>query len=227
MDQPVKPVQGDFTANFLPNAGKSRYGKRRPNIRCNMTVPGTNRELRLSGWTNGYESSAVDGNGVIDENTKLEMLGANGSIETVSRSDSPMDQMRAVTHGKSGPTIYVDRIPGKDPIVLDDGKWVIFQSKHKDGPIALNGERRAEFYGFVNNGGQLIELSLWLHKNKETGFAFLGGSTQFPLPGKEARRSLTEATMSDAELEKRHADFDRRQADERSDDDRSFGYDPR
>jgi hypothetical protein len=195
MDQQPQQVKGNFTANMI-KAGESRYGKRRPNVRGFISVPGTERLQPVSLWTNEYA----------DKQTGEMLMGMNGNVDGVSRSDSAMDQLRAHARGASGPTILVDRIKGKEPIELEDGKIVIFQSKHKDGQQkAANGNLRSDFYGYWNNSGQLVEIGVWLHKKNDLSQAFLGGATQFPLPGKEATQPDF-GTMS-------HDDLDRMERD--------------
>lgn len=203
MDQHPQRAKGNFTANMI-KAGETRYGKRRPNVRGLISVPGTDRLQSVSLWTNEYA----------DKQTGEMMMGMNGNVDGASRSDSAMDQLRAHARGSTGPTILVDRIKGKEAIELEDGKIVIFQSKHKDGQQkAANGNLRSDFYGYWNNNGQLVEIGIWLHKNKDTNQAFLGGGTQFPLPGKEATQPDF-GTMSQDDLDQMAADYASREVDE-------------
>lgn len=187
-DQP----RGNFIANMV-NPGKSRQGKSRPNVRGAISAPGSDRELKISLWTNEYP----------DADGKM-MMGMNGNVDSVSRDDSPMDQFRSHARGAAGPTVKIDRIPGKPPIELEDGKIAIFQSKNKDGQQAANGNLRTDFYGFWNDGGKLVEIGAWLYKNKETGQAFLGGATQHPIKGRE-QGAPDFGTMSRDDLERMQA----------------------
>jgi hypothetical protein len=190
-DQP----RGNFVANMV-NAGKSRNGKDKPNVRGRISAPGNNREFDISLWTHEY--AGADG---------ATMLGMNGNVENVSRSDEAMDQFRSHARGEKGPTVKIDRIPGKDPIELESGKVVIFQSKNKEGDRAPNGNVRTNFYGYWNDNGKIVEVGIWAHKDKNTNRAFLGGATQYPMPGKDAHDF---GTMSQADLEKMQREADSR-----------------
>lgn len=179
--------RGNFVANMI-NAGRSRNGKPKPNVRGTITSPGSDRNFNISLWTHEYADA--DGN---------MMIGMNGNVESVSRSDEAMDQFRSHVRGPTGKNLKIDRIPGKDPIELEPGKIVIFQSKNKEGDRAPNGNLRTNFYGYWNDSGKLTEIGIWLHKNKDTSQAFLGGTTQYPMPGKDGPDF---GTMSQADLEK-------------------------
>lgn len=181
MDEQLK---GNFTANIIPNAGASRFGKRRPDVRGNITAPGSDRVQTVSLWTTEYP----------DKSTGEMLIGMNGQVDSVSRTDSAMEQIKAHAGRGTGPSVAVNNID------LEAGKIVIFQSKHKDGNTAPNGNLRSDFYGYWNNNGQLVQIGIWAKKNELNQTAFLGGSTQFPLPGKEASATPDFGTISDAEL---------------------------
>lgn len=179
-------AKGNFTANMIANAGSGRYGKARPNVRGQISAPGTDRVQAVSLWTTAYT----------DKDTGEVLIGMNGQVDPVSRADSALDQFKAHANGNAeGPVISINNIE------LETGKLVIFQSKHKDGNTAANGNLRSDFYGYWNNGGQLVQIGIWAKKNEQNQTAFLGGSTQYPLPGKQHSGAPDVGTMSPHTLE--------------------------
>jgi len=140
-----KQTPPTFSVNLNPNPGLTRYGKRRPNGKGWIAKPGQpDRKFNVSLWA----STFVNKDGV-------ELLAYNGNVDAFSRTDRGLDKQRAGANAGAGPSVEVNGME------VQDGRVVLFEALHAEGYIAENGNRRADFYGYWNDKGQIVDIGGW------------------------------------------------------------------
>lgn len=184
MDQKTKP---SFSVNMQAGPRQSRYGKQLPHYKGTITAPESGIAQDIALWSGEYTNQA----GVV-------MTYFNGVVEPVSRSADAMVQIRArAASAEKAAPIAVGGKDGREPITVEDGRVVLFEAQHKDGTnIAANGKRRADVYGYWNNGGQLIQIGAYVSK-QEGRLASLVGKTQFPLSKEQLETTGGEMDQAD------------------------------
>lgn len=149
-----------FSVNLNPTPGTTRYGKRRPNGKGWIAKPDQpDRKFNVSLWA----STFVNKDGV-------ELLAYNGSVESFARTDRGVDKMRAGAHAGKGPDVDVNGMK------IENGRIVIFETVHDKGNIAENGKRRADFYGYWNDKGNIIDLGGWANDFEDGRTSVVGGT---------------------------------------------------
>jgi hypothetical protein len=149
-----------FSVNLNPNPGTTRYGKRRPNGKGWIAKPGQpDRKFNVSVWA----STFVNKDGV-------ELLAYNGNVEAYARTDRGVDKQRAGANAGTGPTVDVNGME------VQDGRIVFFEAVHAEGNIAENGKRRADFYGYWNDKGTIVDLGGWANDFEEGRTSVVGGT---------------------------------------------------
>lgn len=150
-----------FSVNLNPNPGLTRYGKRRPNAKGWIAKPGQlDRKFNTTLWATTFTNK--DG---------VELLAYTGTVDPYAREDRGVDKMRAGANAGSGPAVDINGMK------LEDGRVVFFEAVHPEGNIAENGLRRADFYGFWNDKGTIIDFGGWAN-DFEDGRTSIVGSTQ-------------------------------------------------
>lgn len=208
MDQKTKP---SFSVNMQGGPRESRYGKQLPHYKGTISAPESNIAQDIALWSGEYANK--DG---------VALTYFNGIVEPVSRSADAMSQVRArAAASEKAAAIAIGGKDGKEPIVVEDGRVVLFEAQHKDGTnIASNGKRRADVYGYWNNGGQLVQIGAYINK-QEGRLASLVGKTQFPLSKEQLE--TTGGEMSQAEIDSMSAMVNER--DQQPED--ALGFDQR
>lgn len=157
MQQQTPPT---FSVNLNPNPGRTRYGKRRPNGKGWIAKPGQpDRKFNVSLWS----STFINKDGV-------ELLAYNGNVDSYARTDRGVDKMRAGANAGNGPTVEVNGM------TIEDGRIVVFEAVHAEGNIAENGKRRADFYGYWNDKGEIIDLGGWSNDFEDGRTSVVGGT---------------------------------------------------
>jgi hypothetical protein len=192
MDQKTKP---SFSVNMQAGARVNRYGKATPHYKGSITAPNATTPRGVALWSGEY----ADKDGTV-------LTYWNGIVDPVSRSTDAMTQIRArAAAGQQAATISIGGKDGMKPILIEDGRIVMFEARHKDGTnIADNGKRRADVYGYWNDGGELVQIGAYVNK-QEGRLASLVGKTQFPLSKEQLETNGGE--MSQAEIDAMHADY--------------------
>lgn len=155
--QKPKPT---FSVNLNPNPGLTRFGKRRPNGKGWIAKPGEpDRHFDVTVWA----STFVNKDGV-------ELLAYTGNVEPYARSDRGVDKMRAGANTGAGPAVEVNGMK------IEDGRIAIFEAVHADGNIADNGKRRADFYGYWNDKGTIVDIGGWANDFEDGRTSVVGGT---------------------------------------------------
>lgn len=192
MDQKPKP---SFSINMQAGPRTNRYGKATPHYKGSITAPNSKQPQGVALWSGEY----TDKDGTL-------LTYWNGIVDPVSRSADAMAQIRsrAAAAQKANP-IAIGGKDGMKPITVDDGRLVMFEARHKDGSnIAANGKRRADVYGYWNNGGELVQIGGYVNK-QEGRLASIVGKTQFPLSKEQLETNGGE--MSQADIEAMEASY--------------------
>lgn len=193
MDQKTKPA---LSLNMQGGPRVSRYGKPLPHYRGYLSRPDSDIQRDAIAWSGEY----TDKDGAV-------LTYISGQVEPVSRGMSAMDQVRAraAASEKAAP-ISVGGKDGQKAISIQDGHFIIFEAKHKDGSnIAANGKRRADSYGYWNDGGELIQLGAYVNA-QEGRLASLVGKTQFPLSKDQLETTGGELSQDDIDAMNRTAE---------------------
>jgi hypothetical protein len=193
MDQKTKP---SFSVNMQAGPRTSRYGRQLPHYKGTISAPDSVIPQDIVLWSGEYQGQG----GVV-------LTYFNGIVEPVSRSANAMTQIRAraAASEKAAP-IAIGGKDGLKPIIVEDGRVVLFEAQHKDGTnIAANGKRRADVYGYWNNGGQLVQIGAYVNA-QENRLASLVGKTQFPLSKEQLETTGGEMSQDDIEIMNRMAD---------------------
>ncbi len=184
MDQNTKPL---LSLHMQGGPRTSRYGKQLPHYKGYVARPDSEVKRDAIAWSGEY----TDKDGVV-------LTYLSGQVEPVSRGMSAMDQVKArAGAAEKAPPVSIGGKDGQKPIVLEDGRFIIFEAKHKDGTnIAANGKRRADNYGYWNDGGELIQLGGYVNA-QEGRLASIVGKTQFPLSKEQLETTGGEMSQSD------------------------------
>lgn len=195
MDQKTKPT---FSVNMQGGPRTSRYGKELPHYKGTITAPETNAAQDIALWSGEYRN----GSGVV-------LTYWNGVVEPVSRSADAMAQVRArASASEKAVPIAIGGKDGQEPVVVEDGRVVLFEAQHKDGSnVAANGKRRADVYGYWNNGGTLVQIGAYVNK-REGRLASLVGKTQFLLSKEQPETTGGELTQDEIDALSRAADHE-------------------
>jgi hypothetical protein len=180
-----------FSVNLNANPGTTRFGKRRPNGKGWIAKPGQpERKFNVSVWA----STFVNKDGV-------ELLAYNGNVDPYARTDRGVDKMRAGANAGTGPSIEVNGME------IQDGRIVFFEAVHAEGNIAENGKRRADFYGYWNDKGTLIDVGGWSNDFEDGRTSVVGGTQpHFEKPvDMQASPDEIDAMRSTAEPAEEHA----------------------
>lgn len=174
-----------FSVNLNPNPGTTRYGKRRPNGKGWIAKPGQpDRKFNVSVWASTFTNK--DG---------VELLAYNGNVDPYARTDRGVDKQRAGANAGSGPAVEVNGMQ------VQDGRIVFFEAVHAEGNMAENGKRRADFYGYWNDKGTIIDLGGWANDFEDGRTSVVGGTQphyEKPL-GMEASSDEIDAMRRSAE----------------------------
>lgn len=184
MDHTQRPA-GNFTANprRYATAGKPQYTAK-------LVLPGTDLMFTAGLFSNEYDHTDTKTSAV----QTLKVLGGNADL--ISPKMTQHEQAATVA-AQNDPAKVVTF--GRNNKELRPGQVVLFEKadeykKPKDGKTT----KPAEWYGYWNYNGQLVEIGAWNHQDKQ-GYFFIGGKTQFPLAREMGDDSDFRAT--DAELD--------------------------
>lgn len=193
MDQKTKP---SFSVNMQGGPRTSRYGKQLPHYKGSITAPNSEVPQDVALWSGEYS----DKDGAV-------LTFWNGIVEPVSRAADAMSQIRArAAAAEKAAPIAIGGKDGQKPIVVEDGRVVMFEAQHKDGTnIASNGKRRADVYGYWNNGGVLVQIGAYVNK-QEGRLASLVGKTQFPISKEQLETTGGEMNQADIDAMSQLAD---------------------
>ncbi len=186
-------------------ATPSRDPNAKPGFSANMTFGGGNRP-----HFDGYicePGSQVRENIVLWSGTYTDRNGQlltywNGNT-TFADGMTAMQKIQARA-ARKGPSITIGGKDGREPLVIEDGRILMYEAKHEKGNLADNGKRRTDAYGYWNKGGKLIMIGNWI--NDQDGRVSMVGNTQWPLEKDFNGDPSHGAAMSQDDINRMHAD---------------------
>lgn len=129
-----------------------------------------------------------------DPKTGEVMTMFNGGTDPVSLNAAPMDQIAALLKGADATTA----LTSVGSLQLRPRQLVLFPNRFKN---EAPEKERPDYWGAYNHGNDqpVLRIGAWLRKDRY-GRAMFGGSTSYPLPGKNEAEQQ-DAARSIAELE--------------------------
>ncbi len=182
-DPDAKP---GFSANMTFGGGN------RPHYDGYVSEPGSQVREDMVLWSGTYTDK--DGN---------VMTYWNGNT-TFAKEMTAMQKIQARA-ARKGPSITIGGKDGQRPLVVEDGRILLFQAKNDGTNIADNGKRRTDVYGYWNKGGKLIVIGSWINDQEGRGPSMVG-NTQWPLEKDFNGDPSHGAAMSQDDINRMHAD---------------------
>lgn len=131
-----------------------------------------------------------------DPKTGEVMTMFNGGTDPVSLNAAPMDQIAALLKGADATTA----LASVGNLQLRPRQLVLFPNRFKD---EAPEKERPDYWGAYNHGNDqpVLRIGAWLRKDRY-GRAMFGGSTSYPLPGKnEAEQQDAAPTIGELEAQ--------------------------
>lgn len=170
--------QGNFVAFLVRD---KEPGDRKPTFDGRLTIPGSDTETTIALWSHEYA----------DPKTGEVKIMFNGRSDAISPSDTPIEQIAALTKAVDGASAEVGNLS------LAARQLVLFPNRFKDDAPE---KQRPDYWGAYNPGhGQpVVRISAWLRKDRYKN-AMISGATSYPIPGKSEteQQDMTSAAIAD------------------------------
>lgn len=180
-----------FSANMTFGGGN------RPHFDGYICEPGSQARENMVLWSGTY----TDRNGQV-------LTYWNGNT-TFADGMTAMQKIQARAARKA-PSITIGGKDGQKPLVIEDGRILMYEAKHEGSNVAANGKRRTDCYGYWNKGGKLVVIGGWINDQEGRGPSIVG-NTQWPLEKDFNGEPSHGAAMSQEDIDRMHQAADRGQ----------------
>ncbi len=184
--------------------GPARDPNAKPGFSANMTFGGGNRphfDGYISEPGSEVRENMVLWSGTYTDNNGEVLSYWNGNT-TFADGMTAMEKIQARAARKA-PAITIGGKDGSKPLVIEDGRILMYQAKRDGSNIAGNGKRRTDTYGYWNKGGRLVVIGGWINDQEGRGPSIVG-NTQWPLEKDLSGEPSHGAAMSQDDINRMH-----------------------